>query len=175
MRHAVFWGVAAVVLALVWLGFSRSSSPVEGPRGEVQTEARRDVNEPDYPEGIDEEAFFRLVGWLNDDGSSSEPLPSRDIFQKGARPATVPLSAAPVMPAPARDTPVEVERPRLTGFVFSGGNLDHPVASIRFDGQMWLVGVGEHVGPYRVDEMVAGDEVALVHQETGESLHLVIK
>jgi hypothetical protein len=175
VRRAIVWGAAATALALVWLGFSRLSPPVEEPKGETRTETRHDVNEPEYPEGLDEEAFPRLVAWLKDDGSSSEPLPSRDIFHKGARSTTAPLSAVPVTPAPAPDKPIEAGRPRLTGFVFSGGNLGHPVASIRFEGRMWLVGVGEHVGPFRVDEMVAGDEVTLVHQETGETIRLSIQ
>jgi hypothetical protein len=70
---------------------------------------------------------------------------------------------------------VELDRPRLTGFVFSGGRIDQPVAAIGFEGRMWLVGVGENVGPFRVEEIVVGEEAYLVHQETGESLRLTIK
>ena len=170
MRRAVVWVAALIALALVWLSFSRLSPPVEEPRGETRTGTEHDVNEPEYPEGLVEEALPRLVAFLKEDRSSSKTLPSRDIFQKGARPA-----AAPVTPAPTEDNPVEPEQPRLTGFLLSGGNLGRPVASIRFEGRMWLVGVGEHVGPFRVDEMVAGEDVTLVHQETGELLRLSIQ
>jgi hypothetical protein len=70
---------------------------------------------------------------------------------------------------------VELDRPRLTGFVFSGGRIDQPVAAIRFEGRMWLVGVGEQVGPFRVEDMEVGEEATLVHEESGESLRLTIQ
>jgi hypothetical protein len=127
------------------------------------------------PDGVDDEAFPLLLGWLKAEPVSPGTASSRDIFRMGARPAVAAESSLPETSSPALDEPVAAERPRLTGFVFSGGTLDGPRASIRFEGRTWLVGVGELVGPFRVDEMVAGEEVTLVHQETGETMMLSIR
>jgi hypothetical protein len=147
-----------------------------GPGDKGQTGVERDLSERDFPEGLPEEALPRLMNWLKADGSSARALPSRDIFHRGAPSAAfAPDSAAPASPVSPETEPVEVEQPRLTGFVFGGGHIDKPVAAIRFEGRMWLVGVGEKVGPYRVENMVEGEEVTLVHQESGVSLRLTIE
>jgi hypothetical protein len=162
-------GKGPLTLAMTWSALWPEAVGSE-KRGDVQT----DWNLSQYPEGLRPEAVPRLLDWLMADGSSSE-LPSRDIFRKSDLSEPSPVSAAPVTTDSVQDQPAAAERPRLTGFVFSGGNLNGPRVCIRFEGQMWLVAVGELVGPFRVDEMVAGENVTLVHEETGEAIRLSIQ
>jgi hypothetical protein len=49
------------------------------------------------------------------------------------------------------------------------------LAALRFEGELRLVGVGEVVGNYRVEEIVARESVFLVHQESGERLELLLR
>jgi hypothetical protein len=70
--------------------------------------------------------------------------------------------------------------PRLTGFVIARAELESDVdrrvlAALRFEGELRLVGVGELVGSYRVEEIDARESVVLVHQESGERLELFLQ
>jgi hypothetical protein len=163
-------GTAPLTLTAAW-----SAIWPEVPGREESGDGKREIGRYNYPEGVNEEAFPLLLNWLKADGVSPGAIPSRDIFRKGARPAAASVSAIPATSESVPDEPAGVERPRLTGFVFRGGTLKGPRASIWFEDQTWLVGVGELVGPFRVDEMVAGENVTLVHQESGETLKLSIK
>jgi hypothetical protein len=155
--------------------FSASWPEEAGTGDEGQTAVEGDRDELGIPERLHEEALPRLMQWLQADESSARPLPSRDIFRRGAPVAVAPTTTAPATPVTSEREPFASEQPRLTGFVFGGGRIDEPVAAIRFDGRMWLVGVGEQVGPFRVEDMVVGEEATLVHQDSGESLRLTIQ
>ncbi len=48
------------------------------------------------------------------------------------------------------------------------------MAAIDYEGQMFLVDVGDTVGPYRVESVEAGDTVLLVEEATGEKLKLAL-
>jgi hypothetical protein len=70
--------------------------------------------------------------------------------------------------------------PRLTGFVIARPELEPDVdrrvlAALRFEGELRLVGVGDVIGSYRVEEVDARERVLLVHQETGERMELFLE
>jgi hypothetical protein len=129
----------------------------------------------------------RLEGWL---ASEPAPRPGRDLFSEGAV-----STVAAVPPRLARESPALPEpstppssganepsspRPRLTGFVIARPELETDVnrrvlAALRFEGELLLVGVGEVVGSYRVEEIDAKESVLLVHQESGERLKLFLE
>jgi len=129
----------------------------------------------------------RLEGWL---ASEPAPRPGRDLFSQDAV-----STVAAVPPRLARESPALPEpstppssganepsspRPRLTGFVIARPELETDVnrrvlAALRFEGELLLVGVGEVVGSYRVEEIDARESVLLVHQESGERLKLFLE
>jgi hypothetical protein len=126
----------------------------------------------------------RLEIWL---AGEPAPGPARDLFSRGA-PSTEPPTPRLVRESPAPPEPVlpspESEpsppRPRLTGFVIARPEVEKDVerrvlAALRFEGELRLVGVGEMVGSYRVEEIDARESVLLVHQESGERLKLFLE
>jgi hypothetical protein len=48
------------------------------------------------------------------------------------------------------------------------------LAALRFDGELRLLGVGDPIGPYRVEEIDARESILLVDQESGERLKLYL-
>jgi len=129
----------------------------------------------------------RLESWL---ASEPAPRPARNLFTDGAvstEPADPPRltrqSLAPPEPSPASPSGVNEPsspRPRLTGFVIARPELETNVnrrvlAALRFEGELLLVGVGEVVGSYRVEEIDARESVLLIHEESGERLKLFLE
>lgn len=174
MRSLVLWLVLAAVLGAVWLGLERVSTPGKehhnpaGQRAELSSLAG-----PELPGGFTEEAMGRLERWLRRTEASSTRLETtalRDIF----RTTTESIQMAPP-PSDSRESEPEVAPvlPRLTGFVLEGAR-GGPVAAIRYDGRMWLVEVGDAIGRYRVEKLVAGEEVVLIEVESGEEILLTL-
>jgi hypothetical protein len=69
--------------------------------------------------------------------------------------------------------------PKLTGFVIARPELETEVdrrvlAALRFEGELRLLGVGDAIGPYRVEEIDARESILLVDQESGERLKLFL-
>jgi hypothetical protein len=125
----------------------------------------------------------RLERWLE---RAPAPLPGRDPF--GARaPSPETYSAPPAALdraslepplVPIEDTE-PLSPPRLTGFVIVRPELEAEVdrrvlAALRFDGELRLLGVGDPIGPYRVEEIDARESILLVDQESGERLKLYL-
>jgi hypothetical protein len=128
----------------------------------------------------------RLEGWL---GREPVPPPGRDPFTARAlspeeKPSTSPVipfqePVAPLSSASAEPAPLVSETPKLTGFVIARPELETDVsrrvlAALRFEGSLRLLGVGDAIGGYRVEEIEARDSVVLVNQESGERLTLFL-
>jgi hypothetical protein len=128
-----------------------------------------------------------LEGWL---ANEPAPRPARDLFSEGSgstEPAAPPRLAreSPAPPEPSTLSSRGANQPsslppRLTGFVIARPELETDVnrrvlAALRFEGQLLLVGVGEVVGSYRVEEIDARESVLLVHQQSGERLKLFLE
>jgi hypothetical protein len=124
-----------------------------------------------------------LEKWLRREAA---PPPSRNLFSEAAPPAEASLN--PELPAPPEPSlpelvsEVEPSSPplRLTGFVIARPELEPDVnrrvlAALRFEGELRLVGVGDVIGSYRVEEVDARERVLLVHQETGERMELLLE
>ncbi len=125
----------------------------------------------------------RLEDWLT---REPPPRPGRDLFFEGAgdvAPEPPPMapesSAAPeasdAPPPDAREP--HSSRPQLTGFVIARPEMETDVnrrvlAALRFEGELRMVGLGDVIGSYRVEEIDSRVSVLLVHQETGERLRL---
>jgi hypothetical protein len=126
----------------------------------------------------------RLESWL---ALERDRRPLRNFFAEGEVP---PAEGSP--PTPARESspaepslpPLAAESspppPRLTGFVIARPELETDVdrrvlAALRFEGELRLVGVGDVVGSYRVEEIDARESVLLVHEESGERLKLFLE
>jgi len=130
----------------------------------------------------------RLETWL---ASEPAPRPGRNLFSGGAV-STEPAEDSPRL---ARESPAPPELslpslasaseppsppPRLTGFVIARPELETDVhrrvlAALRFEGELRLLGVGEVIGSYRVEEIDARESVLLVHEESGERLKLFLE
>jgi hypothetical protein len=127
-----------------------------------------------------------LEGWL---ANEPAPRPARDLFSEGSgstEPGAPPPLAreSPAPPEPLTLSPRGASQPspppRLTGFVIARPELETDVnrrvlAALRFEGELLLVGVGEVVGSYRVEEIDARESVLLVHRESGERLKLLLE
>ncbi len=172
MKRLALWLVLFAILGLVWVGFDRPS----GLRDDSQRRSSKEVpstsNDEAFPAGFSEETIGYLENWfrkMEASDSSSNRAALRDIFRKGTEPERA-------LPAPreTREPIVEVVLPRLTGFVLDGGQRG-PVAVIRYEGRMWLVAAGDAIGPYRIESLVAGEEVLLVELESGEELKLLLQ
>lgn len=129
----------------------------------------------------------RLESWL---ASEPAPGPARNLFSEGAVSTApedsprlareIPARSEPPTPSPSGVIEPSSPRPRLTGFVIARPELETNVnrrvlAALRFEGELLLVGVGEVVGSYRVEEIDARESVLLVHQESGERLKLFLE
>lgn len=128
----------------------------------------------------------QLESWL---AMEREPLPGRNPFSVGEAPGEEPLPALigerPPQPEPSIPSPPQVESPtspppRLTGFVIARAELETDIdrrvlAALRFEGELRLVGLGDVVGSYRVEEIEARESVLLVHEESGERLKLYLE
>jgi hypothetical protein len=124
---------------------------------------------PEPPEDLSPQALVHLDSWLRrvrqDQGVSP---PRRNIFRKVTEPG--PESPLHVVPPSSP----EASRPQLVGFIFAGGpdGEESPSAAVRFEGRMFLVKVGDSVGPYRVKRMVVGEEIEL--EDAGETIRLLL-
>ncbi len=154
-----------LVLVIVFLGL-RVLGGAQRPASESSDQLI------EYPEGLSEETIRRLDAWIKgkDENLASSSL--RDIF--GTEIVAAPSSPPIVSPPPK--SPQDLSGPVLKGFVFTRGGQggSQPLAAIDYDGQMFLVGVGGIVGPYRVERVEAGDAVLLVEEATGEKLQLAL-
>jgi hypothetical protein len=172
VRSFALWLVLVAVLGAVWFGHQRVS--ISGQEHQNPAEQRGEQVSPadaELPGGFSEEAIGRLERWLKKtEGSSSrlETSSLRDIFRTTAEPIQM---KPPSSDAPESEPQVAAGLPRLTGFVLEGAH-GGPVAAIRYEGRMWLVEVGNSIGRYRVEKLVAGEEVVLVEVESGEELLL---
>ncbi len=172
MKRVALWLVLFTILGLVWVGFDRPSGSRDDPQSRSSKEVPSTSNDEAFPAGFSEETIGHLENWfrkMEASESGSKRAALRDIFRRG----TEPERASPA-PTEAREPIVEVVLPRLTGFVFEGGQRG-PVAAIRYDGRMWLVEAGDTIGPYRIESLVAGEEVVLVELESGEELKLLLQ
>jgi len=131
-------------------------------------------------EELSPEEVARLASWL---AFEPAPGPARSLFPAGD-PGVEPPIPPPALERPAPLSPAEVTDsslpPRLSGFVIARAELERDVnrrvlAALRFEEELRLVGVGEVVGSYRVEEIVARESVLLVHQESGERLRLFLE
>ena len=143
--------------------------------------------------GLDELSPSDIAGleiWL---ASEPAPRPGHDLFSEGLVPAEPedpkPLSrearevsapSEPSLASPSSGSDPSSPQPRLRGFVIARAELETDVnrrvlAAFRFEGELRLVGVGEKVGSYRVEEIDARESVLLVHQESGERLKLFLE
>jgi len=135
-------------------------------------------------DGLPPSEIAELEKWL---AVEPAPAPARNLFADAAEP-TEPeepalIRESPALPEPSLPSPVEPSSPpppRLTGFVIARAELEPDVerrvlAALRFEGELRLVGVGELVGSYRVEEIDARESVVLVHQESGERLELFLQ
>ncbi len=125
-----------------------------------------------------------IESWLAQDRA---PLPSRDLFadrRLSAVSLAAPLpreSPPPAMLAAApSDQPSLPALPRLTGFVITRPEVETDVdrrvlAALRFEGELRLLGVGDAIGSYRVEEIEPRDSVVLINQESGERLKLFLE
>lgn len=127
-----------------------------------------------------------LESWLAIEGGAP---PAGNLFSEGEVPAEpAPPRLTRESPAPPEPSTPELSvanepsslPPRLTGFVMARPELETDVkrrvlAALRFEGELTLVGVGDVVGSYRVEEIDARESVVLVHQKSGERLKLFLK
>lgn len=172
MKKLALWLALLAVLGLAWLGLERTTTSGEAQQNGAGPPSSWIPAEHQLPGGISEEAIARLERWTRKVGVSETPsqmTPSRDIFRTAYEP--VPLTPPPAtVPQPGISAAV---LPRLTGFVLErtqGG----PVAAISYEGRMWLVEESDTMGPYRVEKLIAGEEVLLVEVESGEELLLTL-
>ncbi len=128
----------------------------------------------------------RLEGWLEIERGSR---PAVNLFSGGEVPVERgPASLTREAPPPPEPSTPELSGgnehsplpPRLTGFVIARPELETDVnrrvlAALRFADELRLVGVGDVVGSYRVEEIDARESVLLVHQESGERLKLFLE
>jgi hypothetical protein len=125
----------------------------------------------------------RLERWL---ASAPAPPPGGDFFRGGREAgASLPeravtnLSVPPpdIMETSAPPTEELRELPRLTGFVTARPEVESDIrrrvlAAIRFDGELRLLGIGDRVGAYEIEEIDGVASVVLLDSETGERLKL---
>jgi len=171
MKRLALWFVLFTILGLVWVSFDRPSGSRDAPQSRSSDEALSISKDEEFPAGFSDETIGHLERWfrkVEEWEPSSKATTLRDIFRKG----TEPERAAPAPPETAEPI-IEVIPPRLTGFVLEGGE-GGSVAAIRYEGRMWLVEVGDLMGPYRVEKLIVGEEVLLVEVESGEELLLTL-
>jgi hypothetical protein len=127
-----------------------------------------------------------LESWL---ATERNRRPSRNLFSEleevSAEPAAPRLTRETLpplepTPPPSAASMAASSSPRLTGFVIARPELETDVnrrvlAALRFEGELRLVGVGDVVGSYRVEEIDARESVLLVHEESGERLKLFLE
>ena len=171
MKRLALWLVLFTILGFVWVGIERPSGSREVAQSLSSKEALSISKDEAFPAGFSEETIGHLENWFrkveaSEGGSTKTTI--RDIFRKW----TEPERATPA-PAVAAEPIFEVVMPRLTGFVLEGGNRPS-VAAIRYEGRMWLVEAGDLIGPYRVEKLIAGEEVLLVEVDSGEELLLTL-
>jgi hypothetical protein len=137
------------------------------------------------PEALSTAEIARLQSWL---GREAGPAPGRDPFTAralspepalAALPAMRPSEPAAPLASEALEAPPIAEAPTLTGFVIARPELETDVnrrvlAALRFEGSLRLLGVGDAIGSYRVEEIDARESVVLVNQESGERLMLFL-
>jgi hypothetical protein len=166
--------VLVAVLGAVWLGLERVSiSDEEHQNPTMQGGEQLPPADPELPGGFTEEAIGRLERWLRRTEASSSRLEMtalRDIFRTTAEPIQMTPPSSDTSESEPEVAPV---LPRLTGFILEGarGGL---VAAIEYEGRMWLVEVGDTIGRYRVEKLVAGEEVVLIEVESGEEILLTL-
>lgn len=169
MRRALVFILVVGLVVVVWLGFSHPlASPLQDGDGQAGMPDLPDLAEELTPEGL-----AHLEIWLQRESDDERTgAPRRNIFRKAADPAPAVLSESGVSPSPPDSSPL-----RLVGFIFSGGTMgdEHPQAAVRFEGRMWLVRPGDSVGIYRVERLVVGEEIHLVHADSGEKIRLVLE
>jgi hypothetical protein len=132
---------------------------------------------------LSDSEIARLERWLEREPA---PLPGRDLFTARAPSSETFPSPPEALDHAALETPmVELEEPalppapKLTGFVIARPELETEVdrrvlAALRFEGELRLLGVGDAIGPYRVEEIDARESILLVDQESGERLKLFL-
>ncbi len=126
----------------------------------------------------------RLERWL---AREPAPRPGRNSFSDREVPEEIspPRELSRPSPAPEPATAgheplISSGAPELTGFVIARPELETDVnrrvlAALRFEGELRLLGVGEAIGSYRVEEIEPRDSVVLVNQESGERLKLFLE
>jgi hypothetical protein len=138
-------------------------------------------------EALSPQEIDRLERWL---ASEPAPSPGADFFGESGekRAAGEPrLTAVPPLPREAVPSPdilasspiVEEirELPRLTGFVTARPEVEsnlrrRVLAAIRFDGELRLVGIGDRIGAFEIEEIDGVESVVVLDSETGERLKL---
>jgi hypothetical protein len=138
-------------------------------------------------EDLSPQDIERLERWL---ASEPGPPPGADFFAgRGEetlagepRLTETAVSHPPgeVVPAPdilASSSAPDDELPRLTGFVTARPEVESDVrrrvlAAIRFEGELRLLGIGDRVGAYEIEEIDGVASVVLLDSETGERLKL---
>jgi hypothetical protein len=133
--------------------------------------------------GLTESQVAQLTSWLS---RTTPPALERDLFafrsaDAPARSDTIVEAPTAPLPTPPLPTPNdEPERPTLTGFILARAELEPDVrrrviAALRYAGEVRLMIVGDTIGTYRVESMVARDSVTLMHTETGERIRLTLE
>jgi len=108
--------------------------------------------------------------------SAAQQPPERDIFREAVEPLPM-FQPAPDEPAVTALVP-SMPAPQLAGFVLrdEDSETSRVLAAIRFEGRVWLVGEGELVGTYRVQQIVLEDEeVFLVEEGSGQKSRIGIE
>ena len=164
MRKLLLLGRPVVLVLVVLYPGLRVLSGAQQPTSEASGQLI------EYPESLSEETIRHLEKWVKGMNENRAPSSLRDIFGKEIVAASVPPPVVPPSPENA-DVPVG---PVLKGFVYSKGAQNQPLAAIDYEGQMFLVKLGDTVGPYRVERVEAGDAVLLVEEATGEKLELAL-
>jgi hypothetical protein len=130
-------------------------------------------------EDLSTEDIERMESWLRRDTALP---PARNPFSLGvvSNEAAAPPPASVTHAPPPPPEELKPAPPKLTGFVIARAELEADVsrrvlAAIRFEERLLLVGLGETVGSYRLEEIDARESVLLVHEETGERLRLVLE
>ena len=138
-------------------------------------------------DGLSPSDIAELEKWL---ANEAAPPPARNLFSESATSASASAepaltSESPALPGASISSLASASEPsspppRLTGFVIARPELEPDVnrrvlAALRFEGELRLVGLGELVGSYRVEEIDPRASVLLVHQESGERLKLFLE
>ena len=148
--------------ALLWLSLSPSPAAIqETPRVERATSS--------LPEGLSRESLARLRNWLQEESAGQQQPPERDIFREAVEPQPT-FQSTPDEPEVTAFVS-SIPAPQLVGFVLRDEDREtsRVLAAIRFEGRVWLVGEGELVGSYRVQQIdLEDEEVFLVEEASGQ-------